>query len=104
EEKAVALVLQKYIAAAFPLGFPIFVSTDQISIGGGRKWFQYIIDNLHKRRVMLVLVSQESAHREWINFESGFGSAAGATVIPIAIKGFSLSNLKFPLAGFQGRL
>jgi hypothetical protein len=103
EEKAVALVLQKYVQLAFRNELPVFVASDKTSIGGGRKWFEHIIGSLRLAKVVLSLVSQESHTRPWINFEAGFGDGAEAVVIPIAIKGFSLGNLKFPLAGYNGR-
>lgn len=104
EEKAVALVLQEYIRSAFRNELPVFVASDKTSIGGGRKWFEHIIGSLRRAKVVLSLVSQESHTRPWINFEAGFGDGDGAVVIPIAIKGFALSGLKFPLAGYQARL
>lgn len=105
EEKPVALVLQKHLRALFGATFPVFVSTDATSIGGGKKWFEYIINSLRSpsTRVVLSLVSQESRRRDWINFEAGFGDGAGRLLIPVAIRGFQLSQLSFPLSGYQGR-
>jgi hypothetical protein len=101
--QAIAAVLKKYIQKAFGAKFFVFVASDQTSIGGGRKWFEYIITNLKTAKVVLVLVSQESCSREWINFEAGFGDGAEAVVIPLSIKQFSLSKLRFPLLGYNGR-
>src|ERR1700674_3702230 len=103
QEKPVAVTLKEYLQKAFGPELPVFVSSDQTSIGGGRKWFDHITANLRQSKIIMVLVSQESARREWINFEAGFGDGAGATVIPVAIKGFSFANLGFPLAGYNGR-
>lgn len=101
EEKKVALVLQKYLRLAFGKDFPVFVSSDSRSIGPGKKWFDYIIENLRFRKVLIVLISQESKKREWINFEAGFADGAGALVIPVTIKGLSVGATSFPLAGYQ---
>lgn len=103
EERAVAHVLQKYLKRAFGDDFRVFVSSDAKSIGGGKKWYTYIIDNVRLSEVVLVLVSQESKGREWINFEAGFGEGAESLVIPIAIKNMSLGQLSWPLQGLQGR-
>src|SRR6266581_1683778 len=65
EEKPVALVLQKYLKLAFGSDFPVFVSSDSKSIGGGKQWFDYIINHLGLSKCYLVLVSQESKRREW---------------------------------------
>lgn len=103
QEKPVALKLKEYLQKAYGKELPVFVSSDQTSIGGGRKWFDHIISNLRVSKIIIILVSQESARREWINFEGGFGDGVGATVIPVAIKDFSLGKLGFPLAGYNGR-
>lgn len=104
QESPVALTLQKYLKTAFGQDFPVFVSSDQTSIGGGRKWFEHILANLRTAYVVLVLLSQESAKREWLNFEAGFGSGGGATVIPIVIKEFLFTKVDFPLKGYNGRV
>jgi hypothetical protein len=103
QEKPVAVALKEYLHKAYGPQLPVFVSSDQSSIGGGRKWFDHIISNLRKSKIIIILVSQESARREWINFEAGFGDGVSATVIPVAIKDFSFTKLGFPLAGFNGR-
>jgi hypothetical protein len=103
EEKPVALVLQAYLRKAFDGDIRVFVSSDSRSIGGGKKWFDHIIQSLRTSRVILVLVSQESRRREWINFEAGFGDGGESLVIPVSIKSFPLGQLSFPLAGYQGR-
>jgi hypothetical protein len=106
QEKPVALVLQKYIKRSFGSSFRVFVSSDAKSIGGGTPWFNHIIENLRLSRCYLVLVSQESKRREWINFEAGFGYGCGSVnglVIPVAVKRFPLSQLSYPMAGIQGR-
>ncbi|MGA2148375.1 MAG: toll/interleukin-1 receptor domain-containing protein [Bryobacteraceae bacterium] len=103
EEGPVALVLQKYLRLAFGNDFPVFVSSDAKSIGGGTKWYTEIIDSLRSSEVVLVLVSQESRGRTWINFEAGVGEGAESLVIPVGIAHFPLGQLSFPLLGIQAR-
>ena len=103
QEKPVALVLQKYLKLAFGDDFRVFVSSDAKSIGGGRKWYTHIIENLRMSEVVLVLVSQESKGREWINFEAGFGEGLESLVIPVGVNNMSLGQLPNPLGGIQGR-
>jgi hypothetical protein len=103
EEKAVALELQRYLRKAFGADFPVFVSSDPQSIGGGRAWWNHIRERLKTARVALVSLSNESVTREWINYEAGVGDGAGACVIPMGIDRYSFNYLDFPLKGFQGR-
>lgn len=103
EEKPIALVLKKYIQLAFGDAVPVFVSSDGKSIGGGMKWYNHIIDGLRLSEVILVLVSQESKGREWINFEAGFGEGMESLVVPVGIKHMSLGQIPLPISGIQAR-
>jgi hypothetical protein len=104
QESAVAKVLQQYLEKAYGGDFPVFVSSDQKSIGGGREWFQRITRRLREARVVLVLVSQEGSRREWINFEAGFGVGASATVIPVAAMQFNFGPSGLPTRRLQWSL
>jgi hypothetical protein len=103
EERGVGSILQEHIYRAFGGKIPVFSAFDKASIGGGKKWFTHIIQNLQESALVLVLVSHESRRRQWINFEAGYGGGAGAEIIPVSIRNFSLGKLEYPLAGFQGR-
>jgi hypothetical protein len=103
QENPVAEGLKNYLKAAFGPEFRVFVSSDKVSIGGGKKWYNHIIENLRASKVILVLVSQESKGREWTNFEAGFGEGAECLVIPVAIRNFPLGQLPVPTGGIQGR-
>jgi hypothetical protein len=102
EEKAVALRLQSLIQTAFSNAFPVFVSSDPASLGGGEEWYHHILDNLAKAKVVLVLLSPESSDKQWINFEAGFGKGQKSNVVPIAFRGLSFDTLDYPLKGLQG--
>jgi len=102
EEKAVALRLQALIQRAFSNAFPVFVSSDPASLGGGEEWYHHILNHLAKARVVLVLLSPESAEKQWINFEAGFGKGQKSNVVPIAFSSLSFGSLDYPLKGLQG--
>ena len=101
EESPVALVLQKHLALAFGNDFPIFVSTDKQSIDTGTQWYQEIIKSLKDAKAVVVILSQESQTRTWINFEAGFAVGSDAGVILIRLSRLASSQLGFPLAGLQ---
>jgi hypothetical protein len=73
------------------------------SIGIGQKWYNHIIDNIRISEVVMVLLSQESKRKEWINFEAGFGEGAESLVMPLAINNTPLGQFSYPLAGFQAK-
>jgi hypothetical protein len=101
-KRAVALKLQTLIQSAFPKAFPVFVSSDPTSLGGGEQWYHHILDNLSKSKVVLVLLSPESGDRAWMNFEAGFGQGQKSHVVPVAFRGLSFDSLEYPLKGLQG--
>lgn len=102
EGKAVALRLQTFIQTAFSDAFPVFVSSDPASLGGGEEWYHHILTNLATAKVVLVLLSPESSERAWINFEAGFGKGQKSRTIPLAFRGLSFDSLDYPLKGLQG--
>ncbi len=102
EEKDVAKRLQLLIQSAFSNAFPVFVSSDPESLGGGEEWYHHILDSLANAKVVLVLLSPESADRPWINFEAGFGKGRGSRVVPLSFRGLSFDALDYPLKGLQG--
>ncbi len=81
EEKALAVRLQQLLSQAFGEDTKIFVSSDYRSIGGGQFWFTEITDSLKSAEVVLVILSQESVNRRWINFEAGVGFGTGSLVL-----------------------
>lgn len=102
EERAVALKLQSLIQDAFGKAFPVFVSSDPMSLGGGEEWYHHILDNLAKAKVVFVLLSPESVDRPWINFEAGFAKGQKSRVIPLLFRGLKFDDVQYPLKGLQG--
>jgi hypothetical protein len=102
EERAVALKLQALIQDAFGKAFPVFVSSDPMSLGGGEEWYHYILDNLAKAKIVFVLLSPESAEGPWINFEAGFARGQKSRVIPLLFRGLTFDAVQYPLKGLQG--
>lgn len=95
-------VLREHLQMALGASLPVFVSSHPRAVGGGLPWFNHIIDQLRKHRVVLVFVSQESRKREWINFEAGFGNGAGARVVPVTIKKLPRRKAGAAIVGIPG--
>ncbi len=101
-ERDVALKLQALIQSAFGNAFPVFVSSDPMSLGGGEEWYHSILDNLAKAKIVFVLLSPESKEKPWINFEAGFARGQKSRVIPILFRMLAFESMQFPLKGLQG--
>ena len=103
EEKTAANLLKELLRATFGPTLKIFVSSDYESIGSGEDWFNTICDALRVARVVLVLLSEVSVERRWINFEAGIGVGAQGLVIPLVFRGLAKGNIGMPLAPLHAR-
>ena len=100
EEAALASVLKDWIESTFLGQVDVFVSEHDIS--SGEQWFRRLGDELTEAKAVLVLCSERSVSKPWINFEAGAGHVKGIPVIPICYGGVSKDNLPAPLLFFQG--
>lgn len=103
DERAAAISLQEFLSKAFGEGLKVFVSSDYHSIPGGKVWFTELLDALKSAPVTLLLLSQGSVGRRWLNFEAGVGIGAGNLVIPLAVTGFPKEDVGHPLSELQAR-
>ena len=100
EEVTLASVLKRWIETTFSGEVFAFVSGHDIR--PGEQWFNRLGEELADAKVMLVLCSQRSISRPWINFEAGAGCVKGIPVIPICFAGVTPDTLPPPLRFFQG--
>jgi hypothetical protein len=103
DDRPTALALKAFLLRAFGPDFRVFVSSDYRSIGGGELWFTKLLDALKAAPVVLVLLSEGSVGRRWINFEAGIGIGAGTLVIPVAVAPLKKIDVGHPLAELQTR-
>lgn len=80
----------------------VFVSSDDQSIKLGNKWLETVINNLEQCIFIIVLCSQESIKKPWINFEFGAGWTRKIPIIPICHSNITVANLPIPLNLLQG--
>jgi len=80
----------------------VFVSSDQESISVGDKWLEEVDAALKNAQVELILCSQDSVGRPWINFEAGAGWMKGIPIVPICHTNMRLVDLPIPLNMLQG--
>src|SRR5687768_6085791 len=103
EEATLARLFRDRLSDSFLGMIDVFVSTDSGSLDLGEKWVDRITEELRTCAVMLILCSQKSVGRPWINFEAGAGWLRGdIPVIPICHTGLDTNNLPLPLKLLQG--
>lgn len=101
EEAGVAKVIKDWIDSTYLGQFEIFVSSDSDSIPAGTKWLDEITKAIIKSKIILLLCSQNSIHRPWINFEAGCGWSQEIPVIPICYAGLKREDLPPPISALQ---
>jgi TIR domain len=100
-ESALAQALKQRMARDFLGLLDIFVSSDQSTIGAGRKWLDEVDKGLKAADLQIVLASKQSVGRPWVNFEAGAVWLRGIPVIPVCHSGLSPAQLPVPLSLLQ---
>jgi hypothetical protein len=101
EEAPLADVLKRHISQDFLGMIDVFVSSDSTSIVVGSKWLNDIDTALKTAKVELLICSEESVKRPWINFEAGAGWVKGIPVVPVCHTGLRPVDLPMPLNMLQ---
>jgi TIR domain len=101
EEAPFAMVLKDWIESTFLGTCTVFVSSDANSLPAGTRWLEQMDAALRAAKVMVVLCSDSSVQRPWVNFETGCAWARNIPVIPVCHTGLTKGNLPRPLAEFQ---
>jgi hypothetical protein len=94
-------LLKEALQTGFNDSLQVFVSSDKVSISSGQPWYNTITSSLLSAKIVIVLLSQESCRRPWINFEAGMGVGRQVTVIPLTVGTFSATQVPFPISGLQ---
>ncbi len=101
EEVALADILKTHIVNDFLGLIDVFVSSDNTNISVGNKWLNDVDAALKTAKIELILCSQDSVKRPWINFEAGAGWVKGIPVVPICHTGMRAVDLPIPLNMLQ---
>lgn len=101
EDKDVAEGLQRMLSDVLQLETEVFLSADETQVLAGHVWLDRIRAGLESCEVLLLLLSERSINRAWVNFEAGAVWLAGKAVIPICIGRMHIEFLPQPYAGIQ---
>ena len=103
DEKTIAHEFKQLLTQSLALPpHEVFVSSDGVSIKAGEKWLGALSDALETVDVMVVLCSNQSIERPWVNFEAGAGWVRNVPIIPVCHSGLASEDLPMPLKVFQG--
>jgi len=99
EEKDYAEIVQAFITQI--LEIRPFMSSDKLQVYAGEKWLDRIMDELKEAKVIILMLSEESVKRPWVNFEAGAGWATDKKIIPVCFGGLRKEDLPKPYSGLQ---
>jgi TIR domain len=95
-------VLKQHLSHDFIGLVDVFISSGRTSILAGSPWLKDIKKALNEASLQIVLCSNESVSRPWINFEVGAAHLRGITIIPLCHSGLTPDQLPEPLGEFEG--
>ncbi|HEX8649996.1 MAG TPA: toll/interleukin-1 receptor domain-containing protein [Pyrinomonadaceae bacterium] len=93
EEEEVAKAVQRFLQQSFDNQQNIFLSSDQRQVFAGENWLERIRQELASASVVVLLLSQRSVERPWVNFEAGAAWLAKKVVIPVCFGKLSKDQL-----------
>ena len=102
EESDLATIIRDQVANDFLGMIDVFQSSSPKSIPPGQRWLDRIDQNLQQAEVVILLCSEKSVMRPWLNFEAGAGWIKNVPVIPICHSGMQPSHLPLPLNLLNG--
>ena len=102
DEGEIAQWLKTRLDADFLGGLDIFVSSDRSTIAAGRRWLDEVHKALKSADLQIILCSQASVGRPWVNFEAGAVWLRDIPVIPVCHSGLKPEALPVPLSMLEG--
>jgi hypothetical protein len=99
QEEIVAKAMQRLLRRQME-GAGVFLSSDW-TIYAGEDWLHKIQIELSTAKVVVLLLSETSVTRPWVNFEAGGAWLAGKAVIPVCHAGLVPALLPKPYSNFQ---
>ena len=79
----------------------VFLSSDTTQIFAGDSWLEKITTALKEANLVLLMLSQRSLRRPWVNFEAGGAWLLGKTVIPCCYGNLTAHRLPHPYSNAQ---
>jgi hypothetical protein len=101
EDKDIATAVQTLLVRTLELEAGVFLAADQTQILAGHIWLDRIRAALEQCDLLLLLLSERSINRAWVNFEAGAVWLTRKPVIPVCIGKMLIEFLPQPYAGMQ---
>src|ERR1700683_3087420 len=100
EEHGYAEAVQSFITQMVTEVVP-FLSSDKFQVYAGEKWLDRIMEELEGAEVVILMLSEKSVSRPWVNFEAGAAWTRQIVTIPVCYGKLSKENLPKPYSSLQ---
>ena len=101
EDEKLASAVQDLLQTELNLHEEVFLSSDQSQIYAGDLWLQKIKEALSAAEIVILMLSQRSVARPWVNFEAGAAWLADKPIIPVCYGNLSKDALPHPYSAIQ---
>jgi hypothetical protein len=101
-ESRLADLIKAHLVRDFIGLVEVFESSDRLSIPAGAKWLTEVMQGLERANLHLILCSQDSTSRPWIQFEAGVSHFRQIPIVPICHGGLTCAQLPVPLSEYEG--
>jgi hypothetical protein len=102
DEQEVALAIQDMVESIF-LQADVYVSSSPVSNPAGAAWYDKMITQLREASAIIIICSERSIDRPWVNFETGAGITRDIPVIPLILSGLDVSSIRIPFSLLQAK-
>jgi hypothetical protein len=80
----------------------VFLASDTTSVPAGTRWLEEIVEGLQRSQIHIIICSNYSVYRPWINYEAGAAGVRGIPIVPLCHSGLIPDQLPVPLSESEG--
>ena len=80
----------------------VFLASDVTSIPAGKRWLEEVVKGLQEADLHIIICSNYSMYRPWINYEAGASRVRGTPIVPLCHSGLNPDQLPVPLSESEG--
>src|SRR6202171_2042033 len=101
EDEKLASAVQDLLQTELNLREEVFLSSDKSQIYAGDLWLKKIKEALSAAEIVILMLSQRSVARPWVNFEAGAAWLADKKLLPVCYGNLSKDELPHPYSAIQ---
>ena len=101
EEVDIADGVRNFLRKKLGQGTKVFLSSDKWTVLAGEDWLKRVKDELTSAKIVVLMLSEISVQRPWVNFEAGAGWLYNKVLIPVCFGGLHKGAMPKPYSAFH---